>query len=69
MKVYDFGNPEASLVLIEPIHVPKGMEREAKLIREYSGREFHLLGVKVDWFRDLSPWLREQCCDCCYCEE
>ncbi|MCR5566465.1 MAG: esterase [Clostridiales bacterium] len=56
MKVYEFGNPEASLVLIEPIHVPEGMEREAELIREYSGREFHLLGVKVDWFRDLSPW-------------
>ena len=56
MKVYEFGNPEASLVLIEPIHVPEGMEREAELIREYSGGEFHLLGVKVDWFRDLSPW-------------
>ena len=56
MQVYEFGNPEASLVLIEPIHVPEGMEREAELIREYSGREFQLLGVQVDWFRDLSPW-------------
>ena len=43
-------------MLIEPIHVPEGMEKEAELIREYSGREFQLLGVKVDWFRDLSPW-------------
>lgn len=56
MQVYEFGNPEASTVLIEPIHVPEGMEKEAELIREYSGREFRLLGVKVDWFRDLSPW-------------
>lgn len=56
MQVYEFGDPGASLVLIEPVHVPEGMEKEAELIREYSGREFRLLGVKVDWFRDLSPW-------------
>ena len=56
MQVFEFGNPAASIVLIEPIHVPEGMDREAELIREYAGREFRLLGVRVDWFRDLSPW-------------
>lgn len=56
MQIFEFGNPDASVVLIEPIHVPEGMEQEAALIRELSGRDFHLLAVKVDWFRDLSPW-------------
>ena len=56
MQIFEFGNPDASVVLIEPIHVPEGMEQEASLIRELSGRDFHLLAVKVDWFRDLSPW-------------
>lgn len=56
MQVYQFGNPDASVVLIEPIHVPDGMEHEASLIREQAGMDFSLLGVRVDWFRDLSPW-------------
>ena len=32
------------------------METEAGMIRKLAGRDFHLLAVKVDWFRDLSPW-------------
>lgn len=56
MQIYEFGNPDASVVLIEPIHAPEGMEKEAALIRELSGMDFRLLAVKVDWFRDLSPW-------------
>ena len=54
--VYEYGNPDASLVLIEPIHVPEGMDVEAELIRKMTGLDFHLLAVKVDWFQDLSPW-------------
>ena len=56
MEIHEFGDPEASVVLIEPIHVPDGMEEEAEMIRRLSGRRFRLLAVKVDWFRDLSPW-------------
>ena len=56
MQIYEYGSPGASVVLIEPIHVPEGMEQEASLIRELAGRNFHLLAVKADWFRDLSPW-------------
>ncbi len=56
MQVYEFGSPDASVVLIEPIHVPEGMADEAERIRKLSGRDFRLLAVRVDWFRDLSPW-------------
>ena len=56
MQICEFGNPDSSIVLIEPIHVPEGMEEEAVLIRKLSGRDFHLFAVKVDWFQDLSPW-------------
>ena len=56
MQTYDFGNPDARVVLIEPIHTPEGMDREADFIRELSGADFFLRAVKVDWFIDLSPW-------------
>ena len=56
MEIYEYGNPHASVVLIEPIHVPEGMEKEAELIRQYAGPDFRLLAVKVNWFQDLSPW-------------
>lgn len=56
MQICKYGNPDASVVLVEPIHVPDGMEHEASLIRELSGMDFFLLGIRVDWFQDLSPW-------------
>ena len=56
MQTYEFGNPDASVVLIEPIHTVDGMAHEADLIRELAGTEFSLQAVQVDWFRDLSPW-------------
>lgn len=56
MQIYEFGSPDASVVLIEPIHIPDGMETEAEMIRKLAGPDFRLLAVKVDWFRDLSPW-------------
>ena len=56
MQIYEFGNPDASVVLIEPVHVPDGMERETSIIRKLTGRDFRLRAVRVDWFRDLSPW-------------
>ena len=56
MQIHDFGNPDASVVLIEPIHTVDGMAHEADIIRELAGGNFLLRAVKVDWFRDLSPW-------------
>ena len=56
MQMIEFGNPDARHVLIEPIHTEEGIEHEAQLIREMTNVEFSLLAVKVDWFRDLSPW-------------
>ena len=56
MQIYEYGSQDASIVLIEPIHVPEGMEDEAERIRKLAGMDFRLLAVKVDWFRDLSPW-------------
>ena len=56
MEIHEYGNPDASIVLIEPIHVPDGMEEEAEMILKLAGLDFHLLAVKVNWFRDLSPW-------------
>ena len=37
MQVYEFGNPGASTVLIEPIHTVEGMANEAGIIRELAG--------------------------------
>ena len=56
MQIHEYGNPDASTVLIEPIHVPEGMAEEAGMIRKLAGRDFRLLAVRVDWFQDLSPW-------------
>ena len=56
MQIHEFGNPDASIVLIEPIHTVDGMAHEAEIIRELAGDRFLLRAVNVDWFRDLSPW-------------
>ena len=56
MQTYEFGNPDASVVLIEPIHTVEGMANEAAIIRELAGDDFLLRAIAVDWFRDLSPW-------------
>jgi len=56
MKTYEFGNPDAHVVLIEPIHTAEGMEHEADIIKELAGPGFFLQAVQVDWFNDLSPW-------------
>ncbi len=56
MQTYEFGNPDAHIVLIEPIHTVEGMEHEADIIKELAGPDFFLQAVRVDWFNDLSPW-------------
>ena len=42
MQIYEYGSQDASIVLIEPIHVPEGMEDEAERIRKLAGMDFRL---------------------------
>ena len=59
MKTHEFGDPKAKICLIQPVddHDLAGIEKEYGLIREISGREVHLIALKVDdWNKDLSPW-------------
>ena len=59
MKTYEFGDPKADTVLIQPVdeHDLAGIENEVSLIAGSSGRPFHLIAVKIDnWNNDLSPW-------------
>ena len=59
MKTYEFGNPEADVVLIQPVddHDLEGIENEAAYLAEKCSLDIHLIAVKVDdWNLDLSPW-------------
>lgn len=59
MTIYEYGNREASVVLIQPVddHDMEGIEQETDSIREFTGMDFHLIAVKVDrWNEELSPW-------------
>ena len=59
MTAHDFGNPKASLVLIQPVddHDLSAMAREEAAIRERTDADFHLIAVRMDrWLHDLSPW-------------
>ena len=59
MKIYEFGNPDADLILIQPSDKQdlSGMESEVSLIQEQAGQDFRLIALLVDdWNKDLSPW-------------
>ena len=59
MKTYEFGNPHAGIVLIQPVddYDLEGIENEFSAITGMSGMDFRLVAVKVEnWNRDLSPW-------------
>ncbi len=60
MKVFEFGNEQSDLILIQMVdsHSIKIMDSEVELIRNLSGRDdFRLVAFQVeDWNRDLSPW-------------
>lgn len=59
MKVYEYGDPAASTVLVQMAddHDLAVLENETALIKELSGKDFRLIAVKVnDWNHDLSPW-------------
>ena len=57
--ITDYGNPDASVVLIQPAeeHDLSGIEREVKAIEELAGVPFCLKLLRVEnWNADLSPW-------------
>ncbi len=59
MKIYEYGDPDAKAVLIQPVdgHDPAGIEKEVSLIAESCSSAFRLTAVVVDdWNADLSPW-------------
>ena len=59
MEIYEYGNPNATDVLIQPVTQDMlcEMEQEAEKIRQRTQRQFRLIAVKVnDWNEELSPW-------------
>ena len=59
MELFQFGNPEAKAVLIQPVgaHDPAGIEREIAEIQKRTKTPFSLLALKTaDWNTELSPW-------------
>ena len=59
MKIYEFGNPDADSILIQPIddHDLEGIENEVIFITENCNKRFRLIAVRIDnWNADLSPW-------------
>lgn len=59
MKTYEYGNPTASVVFIQPVdeHDLSFMENEIAEIKKHTEKEFYLIAVGIeDWNKDLSPW-------------
>ena len=59
MCIYEYGNLQADIVLVQPVgdHDLAGLEAEVAEIQRLANKEFRLLAVKVDdWNQDLSLW-------------
>ena len=59
MKTYEFGDPKADTILIQPAdeYDLAGIENEFSLIAASCGKSFQLIALKVEnWYTDLSPW-------------
>ena len=59
MITYTYGNPDASIVLIQPVgdHDLSEIENEVTQIQKMTSLDFQMIAVKVDdWNKDLSPW-------------
>ena len=59
MTIFHYGNPDASLMLIQPVddHDLSFIDREVEAIQAQTHADFHLIAAKVgDWNRDLAPW-------------
>ena len=59
MTIYEYGEPNAENVLVQPVgdHDLPTIENEIREIKRLTAQPFRLIAVKVDsWNRDLSPW-------------
>lgn len=59
MNLLQFGDPDASVVLIQSVddHDLQGIESELAEIRRLTDTHFRLIAYPIgDWNRDLSPW-------------
>ena len=59
MTIFEYGDPAASTVLIQPVDEQdlSAIESEANEIRRLSAKAFCLIAVKIEnWNHDLSPW-------------
>ncbi len=59
MKTYEFGSPDAGVVLIQPVgeHELQGIETEFAAIVCRCKMNIRLIAVRIDdWNNDLSPW-------------
>ena len=59
MEKYEFGNPQADIVLIQPVddHDLEGIENEFAEIKSSCSKSFYLIAVRInDWNSELSPW-------------
>ena len=59
MKVHEYGNSNADMVLLQPIgeHDLGSLEKEVSFILELSQQDFRWIGFQVaNWNKDLSPW-------------
>lgn len=57
--IYQYGDPESSNVLIQPVGKQElsGIENEISEIRKFTGMEFRFVGVPIEqWNHELSPW-------------
>ena len=58
-RIYEFGNHEADIILIQPVgdHDLEGIRNEVEYISRNCDKQFRLIAFKVDdWNKDLSPW-------------
>ena len=59
MTTYEFGSPDAGIVLIQPVgeHDLDGIENEFQAIVNRCNLKIRLIAVRIDdWNNDLSPW-------------
>lgn len=59
MKLYEYGIPDASTVLIQLVddHDLAVIENEIAEVQRLTNADFYLLAIKVNnWNKDLSPW-------------
>ena len=59
MRIYEYGEPNAKNVLLQPVgdHDLPAIENEIREIKRLTAQPFRLIAVKVErWNDDLSPW-------------